>query len=88
MQSHPSCHHSHLVVLALVDHLAKEKVESSAYCFTDSTCLYKGNMPHLSLSNMEILIAVVDDGTVLATGSDIANTLFCERKTQRFLRKS
>lgn len=30
---------------------------------------------HLCLSNMEVLIAVVDDSTVLAAGSDVANTL-------------
>lgn len=30
---------------------------------------------HLSLSNMEVLVAVIDDGTVLAAGSDVANTL-------------
>lgn len=32
-------------------------------------------MSHLCLSNMEVLIAVVDDSTVLAAGSDVANTL-------------
>lgn len=32
-------------------------------------------LPHLSLTNMEILVAVVDDGAVLAAGSDVANTL-------------
>lgn len=30
---------------------------------------------HLGLSNMEILIAVIDDGTVLSAGSDVAYTL-------------
>lgn len=25
---------------------------------------------------MEVLVAVIDDGTVLAAGSDVANTLF------------
>lgn len=30
---------------------------------------------YLCLSNMEVLIAVVDDSTVLAAGSDVANTL-------------
>ncbi len=32
-------------------------------------------MSHLRLSNMEVLVAVVDDGTVLAAGADVANTL-------------
>lgn len=32
-------------------------------------------LSHLSLSNMEVLVAVIDDGTVLAAGSDVANTL-------------
>lgn len=30
---------------------------------------------HLSLSNMEILVAVVDDGILRAAGSDVGNTL-------------
>lgn len=32
--------------------------------------------PHLRLSNMKVLVAVIDDGAVLATGSDVANTLY------------
>lgn len=32
-------------------------------------------LSHLSLPNMEVLVAVIDDGTVLAAGSDVANTL-------------
>lgn len=32
-------------------------------------------LSYLSLANVEVLVAVVDDGTVLAVGSDVANTL-------------
>lgn len=32
-------------------------------------------LANLSLANMEVLVAVVDDGAVLAAGADVANTL-------------
>ena len=32
--------------------------------------------PHLCLSNMKVLVAVIDDGAVLAAGSDVANALY------------
>lgn len=37
-------------------------------------------LSHLSLSNMEVFIAVVDDDIVLAAGSDVANALFIKGK--------
>lgn len=33
-------------------------------------------LTNLSLANMEVLVAVVDDGAVLAAGADVANTLW------------
>lgn len=77
MQSHSSCHHGHLVIFALVHHLEKQQALSSAlqslsHCLT-SSCTQRQS--HLCLSNMEVLVAVIDDGTVLAAGSDVANTL-------------
>lgn len=38
---------------------------------------------HLCLSNMKILIAIVDDGIVLATGSNVANTLIKENNQEK-----
>lgn len=38
-------------------------------------------MSHLGLANMKVLVAVVDDGTFLATSSDVGNTL-CSRKQE------
>lgn len=76
-----SCDHSHLVLLALEHHLTKA-VLSSAWCVS---CIYLGaaiksyvknkQPPYLRLSNMEVLVAVIDDGAVLAAGSNVANTL-------------
>lgn len=88
MQSYSSCHHSHLVIFALVHHLEKEELLSCGYwfvplCFcvfsssffTVLPALYTQRKPHLCLSNMEVLITVIEDGTVLTAGSDVANTL-------------
>lgn len=33
-------------------------------------------LSHLSLSDMKVLVAVIDDGTVLAAGADVAHTLY------------
>lgn len=73
MQSQSSCHNSHLVVFALVHHLGMA-VFIYLYLFCNQACP-PCCAPHLSLAHMEVLVAVVDDGAVLAAGADVANTL-------------
>ena len=41
--------------------------------------LIKKKSTHLALSNVEVLIAVVNDGILWTAGSDVANTLHAER---------
>lgn len=89
MQSHSSCNHGYLVIFALVHHLeTKRKVlhyllgysfDSECSFCTEVSLLSYYPLTHLSLSNMEVLIAVIDDGAVLAAGSDVANTLYKEK---------
>lgn len=73
VQSQSSCHNSHLVVFALVHHLGRA-VLIDLYLFSTQACP-PCCAPHLSLAHVEVLVAVVDDGAVLAAGADVANTL-------------
>lgn len=93
MQSLSSCHHSHLVVFALVHHLKKVRfylrASANSNQAIDPHTHAHTLLTNLSLANMEVLVAVVDDGAVLAAGADVANTL-CgdeERNNERTLNR-
>lgn len=52
--------------------------------------LINASSPYLSLSNMEVFIAVIDDGAVLAAGPNVADTLYeakHEKGTPRLVSK-
>lgn len=76
MQSDTSCHYSHLILFVLMHHLAETDVLTFYYYYYFLHTVLKVARPlYLGLSNMEVLVAIIDDGTVLTARSDVANTL-------------
>lgn len=79
MQSDTSCHYSHLILFVLMHHLAETDVLTFYYYYyfphTVLIAMQVARPPYLSLSNMEVVVAIIDDGSVLTARSDVANTL-------------